>query len=83
MRVNEMVVDDTTKVIVRRKSGSQVKRARDVTSKRETDLTLERRAVFCNVNGGGGAKAAPPCISGTDWNFLMRFSPNCRESQAH
>ena len=30
MRVNEMVVDDTTKMNVRWKSRSQVKRARDV-----------------------------------------------------
>ena len=31
MQVNEMVVDDTTKMNVRWKSGSQVKRAREVT----------------------------------------------------
>ena len=37
MQVNEMVVDDTTKMNVRWKSRSQVKRARDVTLKRETD----------------------------------------------
>ena len=37
MRMNEMVVDDTMKLNARWKSGSQVIRARDVTSKRETD----------------------------------------------
>ena len=40
MQVNEMVVDVTTKMngrTVRWKSGSQVKRAREVTSKREAD----------------------------------------------
>ena len=42
MQVNEMVVDDTTKMNVRWKSGSLVKRARDVTSKRETDLSRKR-----------------------------------------
>ena len=47
-------------------------------------LTLERRPVFCYVNGGGGVqKLHPPCISETDWNFSMRFSPIGRESQAH
>ena len=51
---------------------------------RSLELTLERRAVFSYVNGGGeGAKAAPPCISGTDWIFSMRFSPIGRELQAH
>jgi len=35
--VNEMVEDDTTKMNARWKSSSQVKRAREVTSMRETD----------------------------------------------
>ena len=32
---------------------------------------------------GGGCKCCTPCISGTDWNFLMQFSPIDRESQAN
>jgi len=33
-------------------------------------LTLKQRSDFCNVNRGVGCKS-----NGTDWNFIMRFSP--------
>ena len=38
MRVNKMIVDDTTKMNVRWKSGSQVKRVEDVTSNIITNI---------------------------------------------
>jgi len=38
-------------------------------------LTLEQRPDICNVNHQRGLQSYTPCISGTDWNFFMQFSP--------
>ena len=47
-------------------------------------LTLEQRDDLCNVNRGGPkATHSHACISGMDWNFVMRISPLGSGAQAY
>ena len=47
--MNEIVVDDTTKVNVRWKSGSKVKRAREVTSNMKIQLHVEKAELSMKI----------------------------------